>query len=290
MRWAIDIVGLCLAALLAAGCASIPPDAGKNPTDPWEVYNRNVFEFNERADEYVIKPLAQGYTKVVPEPVRDCIGNIFRNLGDVGTAVNNLLQGKPFQASSDICRVAINSTVGLLGCFDVATKVGLTRNNEDFGQTLGRWGLEPGPYFVLPLLGPSSLRDTLGRGADIYTDPVSYINQDAYQIAAQALRVIEVRAGLLAATRLLEGAALDKYQFVRDGYLQRRRNLIYDGNPPPLKDPDEPPDSEPQQPAPSPKPAEPAGNSDESSGSKDKAPAAAPDQPAPDQPAPTPAR
>src|SRR5262245_36327209 len=121
-----------LTALLFVGCATIPPDAGKNPTDPWEVYNRNVFEFNERADEYVLTPVATGYTKVVPQPVRDCIGNIFRNLGDVGNAINNLLQGKAFEATSDICRIAINSTVGLLGCFDVATKVGLTRSNEDF--------------------------------------------------------------------------------------------------------------------------------------------------------------
>ena len=285
MRALFDIVALCLTALLAAGCATIPPDAGKNPTDPWEVYNRNVFEFNERADEYVLTPVAKGYTKVLPEPVRDCIGNIFRNLGDVGNFINNLLQGKAYEATSDICRIAINSTVGLLGCFDVATRVGLTRSNEDFGQTLGRWGVGNGPYFVLPLLGPSTVRDTFGRVADTYADPVTYINGNSYEIAAQAVRIVDVRANLLQATQLLEGAALDKYQFIRDGYLQRRRNLIYDGNPPPEKEPDDSTDDTPDKIAPSPKPADPAGNSENSSESKEKKPA-----PEPDQPPPAPAR
>jgi phospholipid-binding lipoprotein MlaA len=235
-----------------------------------------MFEFNERADAYVIKPAAEGYAKVVPEPVRDCIGNVFRNIGDLGNAVNNLLQGKPYEASSDLCRVVINSTVGLLGCFDVATRVGLTRNNEDFGQTLGRWGLNPGPYFVLPILGPSTVRDTVGRVADVYADPVSYIDYDAYEIATQALRAIDLRASLLQATRLIEGAALDKYQFVRDGYLQRRRNLIYDGNPPPEKEPDEseePPDKPGSAPA--------SGRPEDKPASGDEKPAVPQDQPAP---------
>jgi phospholipid-binding lipoprotein MlaA len=293
MRTIARLFAVCLAVVLAAGCASIPPDAGKNPSDPWEVYNRNMFAFNEGADQYVIKPLAEGYSKV-PEPVRDCIGNIFRNLGDVGNAVNNLLQGKPYEATSDICRIAINSTVGLLGCFDVASKVGLTRSTEDFGQTLGRWGVGSGPYFVLPLLGPSTVRDTFGRVADLYADPVTYINGNAYEIAALSLRLIDLRANLLQAGRLLEAAALDKYQFVRDGYLQLRRNLIYDGNPPREKEPDEPTDepSDKQSDKPSdkaspaaPKPAEPPGNSDAKPESKEEKPA-----PAPDQPAPAPAR
>jgi phospholipid-binding lipoprotein MlaA len=280
----MKIVLLCLAAVLSVGCATIPPDAGKNPTDPWEFYNRHVADFNDRADEYVIKPVAEGYAKVVPEPVRDCIGNIFRNLGDVGNAINNLLQGKAYEATSDICRVAINSTVGLLGCFDVASKVGLARSNEDFGQTFGRWGIGNGPYFVLPLLGPSTVRDAFGRVADVYADPVSYINGDAYEVAAQSLRVVDLRANLLQASRLLDGAALDKYQFVRDGYLQRRRNLIYDGNPPAQKEPDEPADDADKAPE-TQKPAEPPGNSEPKAESKDDKPA-----PKPDQPAPAPAR
>jgi|SRR5882672_5965025 len=286
MRTLLRVVAVCLAVVLAAGCASIPPDAGKNPSDPWEVYNRHMFEFNERADQYVLTPVAKGYSKVVPEPVRDCIGNIFRNLGDVGNAINNLLQGKPYEATSDICRIAINSTVGLLGCFDVASKVGLTRSNEDFGQTLGRWGVGSGPYFVLPLLGPNTVRDTFGRVADYYVDPVSYIDRNAYEIAALSLRLIDLRANLLQASRLLEGAALDKYQFVRDGYLQLRRNLIYDGNPPREKEPDEPPDEPSEKGSPAgAKPAEAPGNSDAKPGSNEEKPA-----PAPDQPTPAPAR
>lgn len=226
-----------LLAMFAAACASIPPDAGRNPADPLEVYNRHVFEFNERLDQYLLRPVAEGYVKVVPEPVRDCVGNVFRNLGDVGNALNNLLQGKVLEASSDLCRVAINSTIGLLGCFDVATRVGLTRSNEDFGQTLGRWGLGSGPYFVLPLLGPSTIRDTVGRAVDTYADPISYPDSARAVWGAWALRVIDTRAGLLQAGRIVEGAALDKYLFIRDAYLQRRRNLVYDGNPPRVEEP-----------------------------------------------------
>jgi phospholipid-binding lipoprotein MlaA len=281
MHTALKIVALCLATLLSVGCATIPADAGKNPTDPWETYNRHMFEFNERADQYVLRPVAEGYVKVVPEPVRDCVGNIFRNLGDIRNAVNNLLQGKPFEASSDICRVAINTTVGLLGCFDVASMVGLPRSDEDFGQTLGKWGISAGPYFVLPLFGPSTVRDAVGRTGDIYIDLASYINGDAWVIAAQTLRIIDTRAGLLQAGLLLDAAALDKYQFVRDGYLQRRRSLIHDGNPPREAEPDEPEDDSGDKPAPAPKPAEPAGNSEAKPGSKEDPPAPQPDQPAP---------
>jgi phospholipid-binding lipoprotein MlaA len=279
MRVIAKLLALIFATLVAAGCATIPPDAGKNPTDPWEVYNRNVFEFNERADAYVIRPVAEGYAKVVPGPVRDCIGNIFRNVGDVGNALNNLLQGKAYEASSDICRVVINSTVGLLGCFDVATRVGLTRSNEDFGQTLGKWGIGPGPYFVLPILGPSTVRDTFGRAVDTYVDPVTHIQYDAYEIAAQTVKAIDLRASLLQASRLLEGAALDKYQFIRDGYLQRRRNLIYDGNPPREKEPDDGDDA-PEKPE-----APPSDKQDAKPDAKDEEPS-----PQPDQPAPAPAR
>ncbi|MCX7901900.1 MAG: VacJ family lipoprotein [Burkholderiaceae bacterium] len=237
----VRLIAATLLVLAAAGCASIPPDAGRNPADPLEVYNRHIFEFNERLDRYVVKPIAEGYVAVVPEPVRDCIRNVFRNLGDVGNAVNNLLQGKFFEASADLCRVAINSTVGLLGCFDIASRMGLARSNEDFGQTLGRWGIGPGPYFVLPLLGPSTIRDTFGRVADAFGDPLTYLDSARVAMGAQTLRVIDTRAGLLEASRLLEGAALDRYQFVRDAYLQRRRNLIYDGDPPRERAPEQEP-------------------------------------------------
>jgi phospholipid-binding lipoprotein MlaA len=247
------------------GCAAIPQGAGKDPVDPFEVYNRHMFEFNDTVDRSLFKPIAQIYEASLPEVVRDCIGNAFANIGEVPTALNNLLQGKPAEAASDICRFAINSTIGLLGCFDVAAKMNLPRNNEDFGQTLGRWGLLPGPYFVLPFLGPSTIRDSLGRVVDMgVTDPVGYVEHVRTRNTLTGTRVVDARASLLQAEKVVDAAALDKYQFIRDGYLQRRRNLVYDGNPPRLRDPE---DDEPDTPA-------------------DKRPAI----PAPDQPAPVPAR
>jgi phospholipid-binding lipoprotein MlaA len=230
-------LGLALLCLLATGCATtIPPDAGRNPADPWEVYNRRMFEFNERVDRAVTKPIAQAYTSVLPEAVRDCIGNAFNNFNDAPNALFNLLQGKPAEAASDICRVAINSTVGLLGCFDVASRMGLQRSDEDLGQALGRWGSGPGPYFVWPLLGPSSVRDAFGRVGSWYADPVGYLRPIALRNSMVGLRLVDTRALLLPAEKLLEAAALDKYQFIRDAYLQRRQNQVYDGNPPRRKE------------------------------------------------------
>ncbi|HEU0200262.1 MAG TPA: VacJ family lipoprotein [Burkholderiaceae bacterium] len=228
-RWFAWARVACIAATVAgaSGCATIPPGAGENPADRLEVYNRHVFEFNEKADEYVLRPVAQAYVNVVPEGMRICVSNVFSNIADVGNALNNLLQGKPANAVSDLCRVAINSTVGLLGCFDVASKMGLAKSTEDFGQTLGYWGVGPYSYFVIPLLGPSTVRDAFGRVVDVYSDPLSYA-QEA-QVAGQTLRIVDTRASLLQASRVLEGSGLDRYQFVRDAYLQRRRNLIHDG-------------------------------------------------------------
>ena len=222
------------------GCATIPPDSGNDPRDPYETFNRHVNEFNDQVDRAVLKPVAQAYTAVLPQGVRDCINNIFANIADVPIALNNLLQGKPAEAVSDVCRVAVNSTVGLLGCFDVASRMGLEKHNEDFGQTLGRWGMEPGPYLVLPLFGPSTIRDTLGRTVDTtYTDPVGYVDNIRVRNSLIGTRVVDTRASLLDAEKLLEQAALDRYLFIRNAYLQRRRNLVYDGDPPRLEDPDE---------------------------------------------------
>ena len=231
-------------ALLLAGalgaCASIPPGAGSNPVDPWEVYNRNMFEFNDTVDRAVMKPVAKAYEAVVNEDIRGCINNAFLNLLEPVNAINNLLQGKPVQAASDLCRFAINSTLGVAGCLDIASKIGLQRSNEDFGQTLGRWGVAPGPYFVLPILGPSSVRDAFGRLFDFLgTDPIWYIQDIPVRNSLVGARLVDTRASLLPAERVLEAAALDRYQFIRDAYLQLRRNLVYDGNPPRLKDPDE---------------------------------------------------
>jgi phospholipid-binding lipoprotein MlaA len=224
----------------AAGCATIPPDSGSDPRDPLETYNRHMSEFNDRVDRAILKPVAQGYVAILPEGVRNCVGNIFGNLGEIPVAVNNLLQGKPAEAVSDICRFAINSTVGLAGCFDIATKMGLEKHNEDFGQTLGRWGAGPGPYFVLPLLGPSTIRDTAGRVVDMGVgDPLSYVESDPARYSLWGTRTVDQRASLLDAEKLVDQAALDRYQFIRNAYLQRRNNLVHDGNPPRVQDPDD---------------------------------------------------
>ncbi len=245
---------ILLAVVLAAGlaaCASIPPGAGANPADPWEVYNRHVFDFNDRVDRYTFKPLAQFYEAVLPEPVRNCVNNGFRNLGEPVNAINNVLQFKPSAAMNDLSRFFWNSTAGVLGCFDLAAMAGAPRNNEDFGQTLGVWGFGPGPYFVLPLLGPSTVRDATGRLFDFLgTDPVWYIDDIRLRNSLVGARLVDTRASLLPAERVLQAAALDLYQFVRDGYLQLRRNLVYDGDPPRLIDPEDDEENEASEPTP----------------------------------------
>jgi phospholipid-binding lipoprotein MlaA len=220
---------VCLA-VLVAGCASVsgpPPKA-----DPLESFNRAAFEFNESLDNAVLKPVAQGYVKVAPEFVRSGIGNVFENVSDVATAVNNLLQGKVANAASDTGRVLVNTTLGIFGLWDVASPLGLEKHNEDFGQTLGKWGVGSGPYLVLPLLGPSTVRDGLGRIADSplgywpYVDPVGTRN------SLYVTDAINTRARLLGAGETLDTAALDKYTFLRDAYLQRRLNQVFDGKVP----------------------------------------------------------
>ena len=239
-----------VAAVVLSGCATVPADSGNDPRDPIESFNRQVFEFNDVVDRAVLKPVAQAYEFVLPEPVRDCISNIFSNFREPSNAVNNLLQGKPVDAVSDVCRLVVNSTVGLLGCFDPARQMGLEKHSEDFGQTLGRWGLGAGPYLVVPILGPSSVRDAIGiYGAEPYLDPNFYIDNIRVRNAILGTRVVDQRAQLLRADDLISGAALDKYRFIRDGYLQRRRSQVYDGSPPPSADnvsPQTPPGSPPQ--------------------------------------------
>ena len=213
-----------LFALAAGGCAS-----SNTPGDPFEGFNRAMFGFNEALDNAVLKPVATGYRNVVPEPVRECTGNVFSNINDVFVAVNSLLQGKVGDAVSDACRVLVNSTVGVLGCFDVASKMGLEKHNRDFGQTFGKWGIGSGPYFVFPFLGPSNIRE--GVGTLIYSnlDPV-WANHIPTRNVAYSLRAVNRRAELLSASSALEDAALDKYAFVRDAYVQRRQSLIDDGD------------------------------------------------------------
>ncbi|MFM8462208.1 MlaA family lipoprotein [Polynucleobacter victoriensis] len=219
---------------LVAGCATTQQTERVAKIDPFESINRAVFTFNENADEYVIKPAAEAYQFVLPEFVRTGVTNFFSNIGDIFVAVNNLLQGKPGNAANDIGRFLVNSTIGILGLFDVATEAGLEKNKEDFGQTLGVWGVPSGPYVVLPLFGPSSIRDTAGLVVDIKTDFILNSNQLNHdqKVGSTVLRVVNQRANLLNASQLLEDAAFDKYSFLRDSYLQRRFNQVHDGNPP----------------------------------------------------------
>jgi len=214
--------------VLCTGCAT-----GHNPRDPLEPINRHVYNFNEAVDKAVLKPVAQGYKAVMPPPVRGGVTNFFGNFRDVTSAVNNLLQFKIPRAASDVGRVVVNSTIGILGVFDVASRLGLEKHDEEFGQTLGYWGLPAGPYLVLPFLGPSTARDSLGLVGDYFTDPEFYlITHTPETYVTFATRIINVRANLLDVEKIFEQAAIDRYAFLRDAYLQRRRNQIYDGNPP----------------------------------------------------------
>jgi len=223
-------------ALLLAGCASVPPGTALTPgqqVDPWEGWNRKVFAFNDAVDNAVLKPVAQGYQKVVPRIVRTGVSNVFGNLGDVWSTANQFLQAKLQLGLEMGMRVLVNTVFGLGGLLDPATEMGLTRRSEDFGQTLGRWGLPPGPYLVLPLFGPSTVRDGAGLVADLHIASPSRLSDDsagAYEISA--LKLIDTRANLLSTTQLVDEAALDRYSFIRDAYLQRRLDEVYDGAPP----------------------------------------------------------
>jgi phospholipid-binding lipoprotein MlaA len=225
IRW----VGVTLMTLLLTACASIPPGSTADPRDPFERYNRAMFSFNKTVDDKVLKPVATGYVDVIPDLVRTAIGNFFGNIGDVWTAVNNYLQGKPRDGTNDLARVVLNSTFGIVGLIDVATPAGLVQHEEDFGQTLGVWGVKSGPYLVLPILGASTVRDGLVRPLDLYADPITQINGAGVENSLRALRLVDDRATLLYSTRMMEDAALDPYLFVRDAYLQRRESRVRDG-------------------------------------------------------------
>lgn len=210
--------------------------------DPWEPVNRKVFKFNESVDDYVFKPVAKGYKWIVPDPVERGVGNIFSNLNDIPVTVNNLLQFKFNNALTSSMRFVVNSTFGLAGLVDVASNIGLEKHDEDFGQTMGYHGVASGPYLVLPFLGPSSARDVGGRVLDIASDPVfigSFFVAPFIGPIVGGTRATDTRAGLLKSEKTLDEAALDKYEFVRDAYLQRRRSLVHDGNPPKSKDTEE---------------------------------------------------
>lgn len=220
-----------------AGCATTGAE-GAASRDPLEPMNRAIYEFNDAFDRAVARPTAQAYEKVLPAFLRDMIGNAFGNVRDVWTAVNQLLQGKPGHAASDAWRVMINTTFGFGGLLDVASEAGIEKHNEDFGQTLGRWGVPPGPYLVLPFFGPSSFRDAPGRGVDLWADPLLTLDSHGRRNNAFLLRAIDDRQRLLDAERVISEAALDRYSFIRDSWFQLRRNQVYDGNPPPAYEED----------------------------------------------------
>ncbi|AKU23369.1 VacJ family lipoprotein [Massilia sp. NR 4-1] len=216
-------------ALVLAASAALTGCASTNPRDPYEGFNRAVFKFNDAVDQAALKPAATVYKNVLPGFVQTGVGNFFGNLADVWTAANNLMQGKGEEGMSDVMRVAINSTFGLLGVLDIASEAGLKKHKEDFGQTLGAWGVPSGPYVMLPLLGPSTVRDTVGLPLDIAADPWVHNRNMRVRNVGTAVRVVDQRAALLDASTLLEDAALDRYEFIRDGFLQARENKVNDG-------------------------------------------------------------
>ncbi len=223
----VVIIGLVLMA--CHGCATVQaPD----PRDPMESFNRGVFAFNEGLDKAVFKPAATVYRDVTPQLVRTGVGNFLGNLDDAWSSVNSLLQFKLRDAVDNFMRFGVNTTFGLFGVLDVASELQIFRHSEDFGQTLGAWGVGTGPYLVLPLFGPSTLRDAAALPVDFKGDLASHTNDIPLRNSLRVLNVIDTRAGLLGVSSALDDVALDKYSFARDAFLQRRSNAVYDGNPP----------------------------------------------------------
>lgn len=226
------------ATLLLSACATAP-DRTAHPKDPWEPLNRRIASFNDVVDDNVLQPVARTYRQATPDLLQTGVRNFFGNLSDVWSAVNSALQLKGRDAAESFMRVIVNTTVGLYGVIDVATPIGLEKHQEDFGQTLGHWGVPDGPYVVLPFFGPSTLRDTASLPADLNQDPVRHHDKIDVRNTGIALRLVQKRADLLKSTDLLGEASIDKYSFTRDAYLQFRRAQIYDGNPPETDEPDE---------------------------------------------------
>ena len=229
--------------LTLGGCAStqkFAADARGGPgarLDPWENWNRKVFAFNEGLDQHFLKPVATTYAKVVPQFVRRGVDNFFSNAADGWSAINNVLQGKAEPAFTDVVRFTTNTVFGFFGVLDIASEFGLEHHYEDFGQTLGVWGFGPGAFVMLPLLGPSDVRDAIALPLDRTASPALYINDGRWQLGIVGLQIINTRANLLGASQVIDDIALDKYSFIRDAYLQRRRSLVFDGDAPDLPDP-----------------------------------------------------
>ena len=231
--------------LAAAAVATLGGCATNNPKDPMEPLNRAVFKFNDTVDQVALKPAATAYKRVTPSFVQTGVNNFFGNLSDIWTGLNNLMQGKGEAGMSDLTRVSLNSTFGLLGLLDIASEAGLKKHNEDFGQTLGYWGVPSGPYVMLPLLGPSTVRDTSGLPLDMAADVWRLKDPTHVRNIGAGVRVIDQRATILDASNLMEEAALDRYEFIRDGFLQRRQGQVFDGEASrkDLKEKDSPPDA-----------------------------------------------
>lgn len=233
-RASAPAIRVLAAATLAvtAGCATGPD---RNPADPLEPLNRATWRFNDALDRGIAKPVARGYNAVVPRPLRTGVGNFFSNLGDFPTMLNNFAQLRFQDGMSDLMRIAVNTSFGLLGVLDVATPAGLVKHDQDFGLTLGHYGVASGPYLVLPLFGPSTIRDAAGFGVDQYTSPTTYAEPDVRN-TLWGINFVSTRARYLDATKLLEQAALDEYLFVRDAYLAQRKSKLNQGKPEALPD------------------------------------------------------
>jgi len=227
-------------AVSVSGCVTLPANSQRVPQDPWESWNRGVYKVNDKLDRAVAKPVARTYVRAVPKPVRTGISNFFQNLRTTTVMVNDVLQGKFKAAANDLARFLLNSTVGIGGLLDPATQAGLDLNDEDFGQTLGHWGVHPGPFLEIPLLGPSDIRDGAGRVVDIFTGPTHYVQNEPVKYSVYVVGLVDARAELLSVDDTLKNV-FDPYAFVRDAYLQHRAYLISDGNltEEPLEDPGE---------------------------------------------------
>jgi phospholipid-binding lipoprotein MlaA len=232
------VAALALAFTLA-GCTTLREGRGGpgQRLDPWENWNRKVFNFNEDLDRAVLKPVATLYTDVLPQPVRRGVTNFFANFADAWSAINNMLQGKITLGFEDVTRVTANTLFGLAGVFDVASEMGLERHFEDFGQTLGRYGVGAGAYVVLPVLGPSTVRDAGALVLDLRATPAIIVEGNKTALGFGLLQLVNTRASLLGATRVIDEISLDKYTFIRDAYLQRRRSLVFDGDVPEAPEP-----------------------------------------------------
>lgn len=216
--------------LLSTACATVEVP---NPDDPFESYNRTMYNINDKIDTYAIKPIAKGYKAITPGAVDTGVSNFFSNIGDVVVLVNDIFQLKFHQAASDLTRIVFNTFIGLGGLIDVSTEFGLPKHNEDFGQTLGYWGVGSGPYLVLPIIGSSNIRDSAGFVVDTAEfDPLQNIPDKSERYNAIGLKYIDLRADLINASNIIDETAIDRYAYTRDAWKQHRKNLVYDGHPP----------------------------------------------------------